>query len=96
MVFYYPPCNNNEVPLYFLKKLYCEFMLNEVPNYFEFSNFYGRGGGSAQSRPGACIGQPRIPHAPKTPLPSVIPPIVKEVVDIDTTHALRDLTDTLT
>ena len=96
MVFDYPPCNNNEVPLYFLKKLYCEFVLNEVPNYFDFSDFFGRGGGSAQSRPGARVGQPRIPHAPKPPLPSVIPPTVKEVVEIDTLHALRELTDTLT
>lgn len=35
MVFDDPPCNNYEVPLYFLRKLYYEFVLNVWPNYFD-------------------------------------------------------------
>ncbi|KAH9307329.1 hypothetical protein KI387_035240, partial [Taxus chinensis] len=36
-----------------------------------------------------------MPHAQNPPQPSVIPPTVKEVVEIDTLHVLRSLTDTL-
>lgn len=43
MVFDQPPCNNWEVPLYFLRKLYCEFILGEKPNYFNIQQFQGRG-----------------------------------------------------
>ena len=39
MVFDLPPCNNYEVPLYFLRKLYCEFILGEKPNYFDIRQF---------------------------------------------------------
>ena len=35
MVFELTPCNNYEVLLYFLRKLYCEFILGEKPNYFD-------------------------------------------------------------
>ena len=35
MVFDASPCNNHEVPMDFLKKLYCEFVLGEIPNYFD-------------------------------------------------------------
>ena len=31
MVFDAPPCNNHEVSMYFLKKLYCEFVLGRSP-----------------------------------------------------------------
>ncbi len=54
MVFNLPPCNNYEVPLYFLRKLYCEFILCEKPNYFDIHLFEGRGRDSRQDRPGAC------------------------------------------
>jgi len=47
MVFDHPPCNNNEVPQYFLRKLYCDFVKNKVPNYFDMRDFQGRGGGLA-------------------------------------------------
>ncbi|HEX4849251.1 MAG TPA: hypothetical protein VFV08_00525 [Puia sp.] len=45
MVFDHPPCNINEVPQYFLRKLYYDFVLNKVPNYFDMRDFQGRGGG---------------------------------------------------
>ena len=34
MVFDAFPCNNNEVPMYLLRKLYFKFDLGEIPNYF--------------------------------------------------------------
>ena len=46
MLFDKIPCNNNEVPLYFLRKLYCEFILGEMPNYFNFYQFQDRVRGS--------------------------------------------------
>ena len=48
-----PPCNNHDVPMYFLKKLYCEFVLGEIPNYFDILPSQGRGGGSLFERPRA-------------------------------------------
>lgn len=54
MVFDDPPYNNYEVPLYFLRKVYCEFVLNVRPNYFDMGEFHGRDGGFAQDRPEAC------------------------------------------
>ena len=38
MIFNTLPCNNHEVPMYFLKKLYYEFFLREIPNYFDYYN----------------------------------------------------------
>ena len=45
MVFDAPPCNNHEVPMYFLKKMYCKFVLGEISNYFDILESRGRGGG---------------------------------------------------
>ena len=59
MVFDLPPCNNYEVPLYFLRNLYCEFILGEKPNYFDINQFQGRGRGSMQDRPWDCRGTPK-------------------------------------
>jgi hypothetical protein len=58
-----PPCNNHEVPVYFLRKLYCEFILGEIPNYFDFLESQGRGGRSSFERPGARH-DPNVPRAP--------------------------------
>ena len=44
MVFDAPSYNNHEVPMYFLKKLYCEFFLGQTPNYFDMLDSQGRGG----------------------------------------------------
>jgi len=40
------PCNNREVPLYFLRKLWVEFILDHHVNYFEIGEFWGVGHGS--------------------------------------------------
>ena len=63
MVFDAPPCNNHEVSMYFLKKLYCEFVLGEIPNYFDMLNPQGRGGGSSFEKPRACC-DPNVVRAP--------------------------------
>jgi hypothetical protein len=39
MVFDKPPCNNKEVPLYFLRKLWVEFVLGHHVNYFDIGEF---------------------------------------------------------
>ena len=45
MVFDMPPHNNREIPLYFLWKMYAEFMLGKHVNYFDMLQFQGIGGG---------------------------------------------------
>ena len=50
MVFDKPPCNNREVPQYFLRKLWAEFELGLHVNYFDITEFQGVGLGSAQDR----------------------------------------------
>ena len=54
MEFDAPPYNNHEVPMYFLKKLYYEFFLVEILNYFDMLDSQGRGGGSSFERLGKC------------------------------------------
>jgi hypothetical protein len=48
MVFDKPHCNNREVPLLFLRKLWVEFILGKHVNYFEMGDFHGVGRGSAK------------------------------------------------
>jgi len=98
MVFDHPPCNNNEVPQYFLRKLYSEFVLNKVPNYFDMRDFQGRGGGSAQDRPGARLDPQRVvrrvisrPAHEHVSIPS----IVKESVEVDTLRSISALTQSI-
>ena len=45
MVFDKPPNNNLDVPFYFIKKLYVEFLLGHHVNYFDIKPFQGIGGG---------------------------------------------------
>ena len=42
--------NNMEVPLYFLRKLWAEFVLGLHVNYFDIVEFQGAGLGSSQGR----------------------------------------------
>jgi hypothetical protein len=46
MVFDKPPCNNSEMPLYFLRKLWTEFIMGKHVNYFFTGDFHGVGRGS--------------------------------------------------
>ena len=50
MVFDKAPNNNMQVPLYFLRKLWAEFVLGLHVNYFDITEFQGTGLGSSQSR----------------------------------------------
>ena len=50
MVFDKAPNNNMEVPLYFLRKLWAEFVLGLHVNYFGIIEFQGADLGSAQDR----------------------------------------------
>jgi hypothetical protein len=65
MVFDKPPCNNREVPLYFLQKLWAEFILGQHVNYFDISDFQGVGRGSTQDREHARCDPMLGPHPPR-------------------------------
>jgi hypothetical protein len=41
MVFDEPPYNNREMPLYFMRKLWDEFILGKHVNYFDIGDFQG-------------------------------------------------------
>ena len=94
MVFDAPPCNNHEVPMYFLKKLYCEFVLGEILSYFDILESQGRGGRSSFERLGACrdpnvvralVVKPQGKHV-------TIPSVVKEHVEGSTLGTINALT----
>ena len=53
MVFDIPPHNNREVLMYFLRKLYAEFVMGKHVNYFDMLGFQGVGRGMPQHRPNA-------------------------------------------
>ena len=53
MVFDIPPPNNREVPLYFLWKLYVEFVTGKHVNYFYMLGFQVVGRGMPQNQPNA-------------------------------------------
>ena len=97
MVFDAPPCNNHEVLMYFLKKLYCEFVLGEIPNYFYIFDSQRRGGGSSFERPEAR----RDPNVVRAPVVKpqrehvTIPLVVKEHVEASALGTINDLTQTL-
>jgi hypothetical protein len=50
MVFEKPPCSNREVPLYFLRKLWLEFILAHHVNYFDNNELQRVGLGYAHDR----------------------------------------------
>ena len=97
MVFDAPPCNNHEVPMYFLKKLYCEFVFGEILNYFDILESQGRGGGSSFERQEAH----RDPNVVKAPIfkPQgehvIISSVVKEHVETSTLETINALTQSL-
>jgi hypothetical protein len=50
MVFDKPPCNNREVPLYFMRKLWAKFIMGKNVNYFDIGKFHGVGLGSVNDQ----------------------------------------------
>ena len=83
MVFDSPPHNNREMPLYFLQKLYAEFVLHKHVNYFSYLDFQGIGGGMPQNRPNARVQDPNHPiPAPRAPLHGPdVPPATRVVAE---------------
>ena len=59
------PWNNVEVPQYFLRKLWVEFMLGFHVNYFDIIEFQGVDFGSAQDQPHTHWNPLRGPPAPR-------------------------------
>ena len=87
MVFDMPPHNNREMPLYFLQKMYAEFVLHKHVNYFSHLEFQGIGGGMPQNQPNARVRDPNLTiPAPRAPLHGLdVPPatgIVSETRDV--------------
>ena len=95
MVFYKPPCNNVEVPQYFLKKIWADFVLGFHVNYFDITEFQGVGFGSAQDRPHAHQNPLRGPPAPRQE-PNPLPQPHGLVSMVDETHeSIRRATQNL-
>ena len=83
--------------MYFLKKLYCEFFLGEIPKYFDILDSQGRGGGSSFEMPGAHH-DPNVVRAPMVKPQGehvTIPLVVKEHVEASTLGTINALTQTL-
>lgn len=81
MVFDHPPHNNREIPLYFYKKMYAEFVLKKHVNYFDLLQFQGVGRGMPQNRPGARLRDANRPIPPaRQPLPRIDVPPTHELV----------------
>lgn len=65
MVFYQAPHGNgSDIPMYFLKKLHVEFVLNRKPNYFDIKPSQGIGLGCPQDRLGARVDPNQPAHVP--------------------------------
>ena len=83
--------------MYFLKKLCCEFVLGEIPNYFDLLDSQGRGEGSSFERSGACHGPNvvRVPVVKPQHKHVIIPSLVKEHVEASTLGTINALTQAL-
>ena len=97
MVFDKPPNNNLDVPFYFIKKLYAEFLLGHHVNYFDIRPFQGVGGGMPQDREGAVrvIPRPHVPLPPLPPPPPVYHPDIMQDAATQTIHAIHSLSGLL-
>ena len=81
MVFDEDPHGNREIPFYFLRNLYAEFILGKHVNYFDILGNHGVGHGMPQYREGARIDPNRVPHPPCTPKPPRVYPHAGPVID---------------
>ena len=75
MVFDEDPHGKRDIPLYFLRKLYAEFILGKHVNYFDILEFHGVGRGMPQNREHARVDHNRVhpPSHPRNPPPHVYP-----------------------
>ena len=56
MVFdHLPYSGGNDVPFYFIKFLWVDFVIGKKPNYFDIQPFHGVNMGSSKKRPRAHI-----------------------------------------
>ena len=94
MVFDEEPHGNRDIPFYFLRKLYAEFILEKHVNYFDILGFKGVSHGMPQDREGSRMDPNHVPHPPRTPKPPQLYPPAGPVIE-DTHEALFDLADTL-
>ena len=75
MVFDEDPHGNRDIPFYFLRKLYAEFVLGKHVNYFHLLGNQCVGHGMPQDREGARTDPNHVPRPPRTPKPPrVYPP----------------------
>ena len=94
MVFDEDPHGNRDIPFYFLRKLYAEFILGKHVNYFDILGFQGVGHGMPQDREGARTDPNHVPCPPCTPKLPWIYPLAGPLIE-DTQEALFDMADTL-
>jgi hypothetical protein len=81
MVFDKPPCNNKEIPLYFLRKLWDEFILGKHVNYFDVGDSQGVGLGFSLDREHARCDHVLGPCPPrKRPDPPTQHTLVAEIL----------------
>ena len=91
MVFDEYPHGNRDIPFYFLRNLYAEFILGKHVNYFDLLGNQGVGHGMPQDREGARTDPNRVPRTQKPP--RVYPP-AGHVIEY-TQEALLDMAETL-
>ena len=88
---------NRDIPLYFLSKLYVEFILGKHVNYFGILEFQGVGRGMPQNREHARADPNRV-HSPPHPRTTPPPPhlyLASSSVFDQTQDALLQLSQTL-
>ena len=84
------PHGKRDIPFYFLRKLYAEFILGKHVNYFDILGFQGVGHGMPQDREGARTDPNLVPRPPHTPKPPRLYPPAGPVIE-DTQEALFEL-----
>lgn len=105
IVFDEEPHGNRDMPLYFLWKLYAEFILGKHVNYFDILEFQGIGQGMHHNREHSRadpnrVHPPNRPRNPPTPPIYILPHLVSLIIPkmhffiylkhfFDTTHILR-------
>ena len=94
MVFDEDPHGNKDIPFYFLRKLYAEFILGKHVNYFNILGFQGVGHRMPQDKEGYRMDPNHVPCPSRTPKhPCLYPPMGPMIED--THEALFDLANTL-
>ena len=94
MVFNEDPHGNRDIPFYFLRKLYAEFILGKHVNYFDLLGNQGVGHGMPQDREGVRTDPNHVPRPPRTPKPHWVYPPAGPLIEY-THEALFDMADTL-